>query len=206
MHRKTILLHIAAWLVWYSLNSTYYLYQPISEEPLWPTLYNYLSLVVVFYAAYGIGMSYWKSTRITELLQMSLGKKILFFTMRWQLLALLGIAWFYIWCSWLVEYYFIHTGVIKNYQLPEQFLIYADSRFAREVTYLLGGMAWSAVVMIIRKKNEIIRAERALNVITMQENALMKNSYYKKMKDLRHTVKNALEEREDDQDEDNKYM
>jgi hypothetical protein len=192
MHTKKVLIHLAAWLVWYSLNSIAFLYIKV---PLWPVLYNYVSLMIVFYCCYFIGLSYWNRPRLTDALMLNRWQRVRFFVWRWQIPALFAVAWAYIGVSWLADNYFVQTGILKN-PIQSKFLWYADSRFTREAFYILAGLSLASVTTIIRRKNDIIRAEKALNIITMQENAMMKNTYYKKIRDLRHTVKNALEEQD----------
>lgn len=133
---------------------------------------------------------------LSEGLNKSKYAKWSYFLFKWEIGVMVAVASIYVCGSWVMDNYFYVIGHTEDQYTD--FLYYADSRFARGSFYIATGIAYGMVKITIARKNEIIAAQKALNVITMQENALMKNTYSKRVKEMRNMVKSALAHKDED--------
>jgi hypothetical protein len=195
MHIKVIFKHAICWLLWFSVTTISSIIN-ISEVPLWSYFFNISSLIVLFYLMYVLSVSYYNKLSLVEGLNKSKVAKWSYFLFRWEIGMMAGVIAMYICGAWAMDNYFYTIG-----HLPERytdFLAYADGRFARAAFYVAGGIAYGLAKMAIQRKDQIIASQKALNIITMQENALMKNTYSKRVKEMRNMVKSALANKEED--------
>jgi hypothetical protein len=142
-----------------------------------------------------LSRSYYKKLSLVEGLNKTKMEKWSYFLFKREIGAMLFVITAYVGGSWIMDNYFYAIGHVDDKY--EDLLFYIDSKFARGTFYIATGIAYGLVKMTIARKNEIIAAQKALNIITMQENALMKNTYSKRVKEMRNMVKSALENKEE---------
>jgi hypothetical protein len=195
MHIKVILKHTICWLLWFSVSTLSSIIN-WNNIPQWSYLFNIFAVIVLFYVMYFLGSSYYKKISLAEGVNRSNKVNWSYFLFKWEISAMLFTIVAYIWGSWVMDNYFYAIGHVEDKYTDV--LLYIDGRFARGSFYVAGGIAYGVVKMTLKRKNEIIAAQKALNVITMQENALMKNTYSRRVKEMRNMVKNALAEKEED--------
>jgi hypothetical protein len=195
MHIKVIFRHAICWLLWFSITTISSLMN-LSNVPLWSYLFNITSLVMLFYLMYGLSVSYYKKLSLVEGLNKSKPAKWGYFLFRWEIAMMVCATATYICGAWAMDRFFFSIGHVPDKYTD--FLAYADGRFARAAFYVAGGIAYGLAKTAIQRKDQIIAAQKALNVITMQENALMKNTYSKRVKEMRNMVKSALANQEED--------
>jgi hypothetical protein len=191
---KVIFKHAICWLLWFSVTGISTILK-IESIPLWSLFFNIGSSILLFYAMFLLSGRYYKKLSLVEGLNRSKTGKWSYFLFKWEIGAMLSVIAAYIGGSWLMDNYFFTIGHVE-YRYDD-FLFYIDSKFARGTFYIATGIAYGLVKMAIARKNEIIAAQKALNIITMQENALMKNTYSKRVKEMRNMVKSALADKDE---------
>lgn len=191
---KVVFKHVICWLLWFSVTGIGTIIN-IKTIPGWSLTYNILSSILLFYVMYFLSVRYYKKLTISEALNKSKMARWGYLLLKWEVLAMAGAISFYIGGSWLMDNYFYVIGHV-DYQYTD-FLYYIDAKLARGTFYIATGIAYGMAKMALRRKNEIIAAQKALNIITMQENALMKNTYSKRVKEMRNMVKTALADKEE---------
>ena len=196
MHIKVILKHVMCWLLWFSVStssSIIYWYR----TPVYSYFFNIAVVIVLFYLTYFLAVNYYQKLSLADGLSKSKWGKWSYFLFKWEVGALFIITTCYVAGSFAMDKYLYESGHLP-YSITEDVLYYIDGRFTRGALYIATGIAYGLAKMAIRRKNEIIAAQKALNVITMQENALMKNTYSKRVKEMRNMVKSALAHKDED--------
>lgn len=121
-----------------------------------------------------------------------------YFLFRREIALAVMICAGYVGGSWAMDNFFDRIGHTNNGFSEITIWQYMDSKFARGAFFISTGIAYGLLKIVLERKNEIIAAQKALNIITMQENALMKNTYSKRVKEMRNMVKSALANKEED--------
>lgn len=195
MHIKVIFRHVMCWLLWISLTSISTI-RDINYVPLWSVSFNIVSSILLFYIMYGLSCSYNKKINLAEGLNRSKGARWSYFLLKKEIAVAVGVIAAYVGGSWMMDKFFDRIGHTANGYNDIWF--YMDAKFARGAFFISTGIAYGLLKVMIERKNEIIAAQKALNIITMQENALMKNTYSKRVKEMRNMVKSALANKEED--------
>lgn len=159
----TILKHAACWIGWYSLNSISLFYNPqkvapVSSPALYLT-YNYLSLVVVYYAVRYFAFKYHRHA----------GRLL-----RWEPFAIAGVAALYIGFSMWFE-----TSQGLKYSI---WVYQFDNRWVRVSTYVVYAWHLAYKSSVERKKDEVIATQQ--KEITTGKLRIMQYQHHLNIKEL----------------------
>lgn len=193
---KVLFKHLICWLLWFSVSTSSSLIY-WNTTPAYSYFFNMAALIILFYTMYFLATSYYKKFSLADGLSKSKWAKWSYFLFNWEIAAMFLVTVVYIAGSFAMDSYFYATGHFEH-SITSDVLYYIDGRFARGSLYIATGIAYGMAKMALRHKNEIIAAQKALNIITMQENALMKNTYSKRVKEMRNMVKSALADKEEE--------
>ncbi len=193
---KVVFKHLICWLLWFSVStSSSIIYW--NRTPVYSYFFNLAAVVVLFYTMYYLAKKYYQKLNLADGLSRPRGTKWSYFLFRKEIAAMFLVAATYVAGSFAMDRFLFSIGHLP-FDITEDVLYYIDGRFARGAIYIATGIAYGMASMAIKRKDEIIAAQKALNIITMQENALMKNTYSKRVKEMRNMVKSALAEKDND--------
>jgi hypothetical protein len=104
---KVFLRHLSIWIIWQTINSLRLL-SIWNEVPKLPLLYNYLSLVILYYLVHYCALGYWE--KISNFYQQGRKgwKKAYYLFFRWRVAAIFFFVGIYVVGSWFADRYLFH--------------------------------------------------------------------------------------------------
>jgi hypothetical protein len=178
---STIMLHLSVWIVWFAFDGLGYWHLWYQFDKL-PMLYNYVSLVLVFYSiCHFARMQFNKLSYEVFDSQSGLGK-IKYLLFRSEAFAILGITQLYIWVSWYVDVYVFKMGY-------NDFAIYWSSRLSREMYYVSSAIsvAFFLVYKTRRDMQDMVKDARIFQLEEFKEKKL--REYDEEMEKMREMIR-----------------
>lgn len=178
--RKRLYKHLAAWAAWYLLNSLS-LFQITLTSSQWAQLaYNYISLVLVFYAVAGFSYRYFSGISSVAMDKRSGISKACYLLFRWQVLGVVAVMVIYITCSIYLDNRFF------GYQY-ESLQAHIDQRFIRQLSYVFAAGSWS-YYRWVQRRNQIRLDSLKARVVDLQGHVLTKKQSQRAMEELKQEI------------------
>jgi hypothetical protein len=165
--------HVTFWLAWYCINSLAYFLQ-LKNLNFTTSVYNFLSLVCVFYLVKHYAGIYFRDISFAEGISKSPFHKFLYYFGKASVLNIVLVAIGYILISWYVDQY------IFNLNYPS-FALYSDGRWTREAVYIFVSIGYSYYKYKVEKyrmeiemyRNKVISLEEYINNKVSEQNRVI---------------------------------
>jgi hypothetical protein len=125
---QKIVVQIVLWTIWYTIKGLG-LFVYWSTTPKLPVVYNYLSIVVVFYAVYFLSKNQIKHINYIDFQRLGFFKKVNYLFINRYVAGIIVVMIVYVLTSWYVDYF------IFNSRYPDLFL-YFNGRLSKEMEYI----------------------------------------------------------------------
>lgn len=132
--------HFLIWIIWQGINSLG-LIKDWNEVPKMPLLYNYLSLVVLFYPIYYCAKGYWQEVEYAYAQTLYGLNRFKYFFFRRRVLLILFFIFNYIIGSWFIDRHLFHI-------MYNNFSLYCNGRWTRASTYVFVAIGYSYIKYI----------------------------------------------------------
>jgi hypothetical protein len=173
---KSILRHLVIWIIWQTINSLR-LISIWDEVPKLPLLYNYLSLVILYYPIHYCALGYWDKISNFYKEKRTLVQKAFYLLFRWRAVAVIFFIGIYIMGSWLVDRYLFHI-------MYDNFALYCDGRWTRASTYVFVAIGYS-YIKYIKAKYKMKMEAADIKIIILKEhiakNHITKDKKYQEL-------------------------
>ena len=183
---KKVLLHLCAWLAFYSAISISAIIH-YDKTPWLVAFYNYISLAGVFYAFWFLVKSYYEKVSLWDGLAKYGWHRFYHFVINWYSFGILAVLIGNILLSWKVDNFFHRLGMLPG--LLDDFWYYSDGKFARESFFACMGGGGGLLVTIIREKNaKILFQQQQMKIIVREKNNVV-NFYNQEIKVMKAMLK-----------------
>jgi hypothetical protein len=182
MNNMRILRHTLGWCMWFTVTCSFsFLWFLIYDYPIpiIPTLYSFVSLILIYYASYYASHRFFEK-HITA--DSSAKIAVLQYLFSWRVIWPVIIAGSYFAISWLTDQWFASIKLI-----PEQHsepLLYLDARFSRACFYLAVPMYFAADDCLLARKDKIIAGESSVSQALMKEMDEKHDHYERRLKEM----------------------
>jgi hypothetical protein len=185
--KNLFLRHFFGWAIWLNVISALpFIWSAINgvKLPAVPTLYNYASLIAVYYASYFFASQYYKkhSGNFGTLLN-----AVSTYVFSWRIIWPLLITVLFIFCCWYIDGIFATKGIIPGRE--DDLILYAEAKFSREVFYVTIPIAHAAYHCLVAAYEKTIQVSDEVNEINLAESARLEKVYMEQIERLQELLR-----------------